>query len=66
MDLNKVIIKALSEGDQDKVFLNTGVKSYSRKQLISAIENSEPEGEALVKNLVALTIDLLERGKIKQ
>lgn len=64
MDLNKVAIEALTSGDQDKPFLHAGNKSFSRKQLISAIEKMEPEGEALIKNLISLTIDLISRGKI--
>lgn len=63
--LNKAIIKSLSrDGDLDKPFLMSGYESYTKRDLIKAIENGDAIGDVMIDNLIGLTIDLIDRKKI--
>lgn len=63
--LKKNIIKHLRQDDLDIPYLNSGVKTYTRRELIAEIELESNIGSDLISNLVVLTLDLVDRNKEK-
>lgn len=66
--LNKVkkeIIETLQTGDLDAPYLQMGTITYTKKQMIQAIENESELGEKIICNILNLTLDLVNRGKEK-
>lgn len=65
--LNNSIIRILSaDGDLDRPYLLVGNKSYTKREMIVALENNDPIAENMIDNLILLTVDLLDRKKITQ
>ena len=66
-ELRAVLIEHLKtrSGDHDAPFMASSKGSYSINKLITEIENKTEVGNDMCRKILALTIDLLSRGKEK-
>ena len=64
--LNASLIKILSKAsDIDQPYIHMGDKTYTKRDLMNALENNDPLADKLIDNLLMLTWDLLDRKKVK-
>ncbi len=53
------------EEELNKPYISMGASVYTRRELAEQVRQETEHGKEVVNNLIELTIDLLNRGKIK-
>lgn len=52
------------ESKLDIVYMHCGDKSYTRREIIHAFKTNEAISEKIIEDLILLTVDLLNKGRI--